>query len=108
MGVFANALSLAAERCGAVSGIVPHARPGLGAWLAARLGQRAIKEPRLALVERISLAPRQVIALVEADGQRLLVATSVDGAPVFFPLKPDAPRSTRKRIRLAEEEGENS
>jgi hypothetical protein len=42
--------------------------------------------PRLALLERIALAPRQSLALVEADGHRFLVATSAEGAAAFFPL----------------------
>jgi Flagellar biosynthesis protein, FliO len=42
--------------------------------------------PRLALVERITLAPRQSLALVEAEGRRILVATSADGASAFYPL----------------------
>jgi hypothetical protein len=47
-------------------------------------GRRA--EPRLALLERIALAPRQSLALVEADGRRILVATSAEGGPAFYPL----------------------
>lgn len=44
-------------------------------------------EPRrLAVVERVALAPRQSLALVEADGRRFLVATAAEGAPVFFPV----------------------
>lgn len=43
-------------------------------------------QPRLALLERITLAPRQTLALVEAEGRRLLVATSPDGAPTFYAL----------------------
>jgi hypothetical protein len=49
-----------------------------------RGGQR--DEPRLALVERIALAPRQSLALVEAEGRRILVATSAEGGPAFYPL----------------------
>jgi hypothetical protein len=41
---------------------------------------------RLALVERITLGPRQALLLVEADGLRLLVATSSEGTPAFYPL----------------------
>jgi hypothetical protein len=48
------------------------------------LGKQA---PRLALVERITLAPRQTLALVEAEGRRFLVASSADGAPAFYPLE---------------------
>jgi hypothetical protein len=32
------------------------------------------------------LAPRQSLALVEAEGRRLLVATSPEGAPTFYAL----------------------
>ena len=42
--------------------------------------------PRLELVERIALAPRQSLALVEAEGRRFLVATSPEGAPAFYAL----------------------
>jgi hypothetical protein len=42
--------------------------------------------PRLALLERIALAPRQTLALVEAEGRRFLVATSADGSPAFYAL----------------------
>ena len=104
MGVFANALNVATER-GAVSGVAPRVWPGLAARLIARLHQRSIQEARLVVVERISLAPRQIVALIEADGQRLLVATSPEGAPVFFPLKPACARFTTKRAALPEVEG---
>jgi hypothetical protein len=108
LGVFANALSVAVARRGRSSAIAPDIRPGLAAWLLAKLRRGALKEPRLALVERISLAPRQIVALVEADGQRFLVATSPEGAPVFFPLKPDTPRSVARRVCPTEVEGASS
>jgi len=41
---------------------------------------------RLAVLERIPLAPRQSLTLVEAEGQRLLVATSAQGTATFFRL----------------------
>ena len=63
---------------------------GLAGWLLARLrnvGRGLGKEaPKLALVERITLAPRQTLALVEAEGRRFLVASSAEGAPAFFAL----------------------
>lgn len=59
---------------------------GLGAWLVEKLHGRRRSEPRLALLERISLAPRQSLALVEAEGRRILVATSAEGGPAFYPL----------------------
>lgn len=60
---------------------------GVTGWLLSRLrtgGGRV--RPRLALVERITLAPRQSLALVEAEGRRFLVATSPEGAPAFYAL----------------------
>lgn len=65
---------------------------GLTGWLLAHLGSAARPRPRLALVERIALAPRQSLALVEAEGRRFLVATSADGAPSFYPLDGPTPR----------------
>jgi len=67
---------------------------GLTGWLLGRLLRRLFKglrtggrvAPRLALVERIALAPRQSVALIEAEGRRILVATSADGASAFYPL----------------------
>jgi flagellar biogenesis protein FliO len=59
---------------------------GVTGWLLSwlRTGERA--RPRLELVERITLGPRQSLALVEAEGRRFLVATSPEGAPAFYPL----------------------
>jgi hypothetical protein len=65
------------------------ARPYIGSfagWLMRRLRGELRPAPRLAVVERISLAPRQLLALVEADGRRFLVATSPEGTPAFYPL----------------------
>jgi flagellar biogenesis protein FliO len=59
---------------------------GLAGWLLDKLRRGTRPQPRLALLERIALAPRQSLALVEADGRRLLVATSPEGAPVFYAL----------------------
>jgi hypothetical protein len=61
---------------------------GLAGWVMSRLrrGSRAPR-PRLELLERIALAPRQSLALVEAEGRRFLVATSPEGAPAFYALE---------------------
>jgi|HubBroStandDraft_2_1064218.scaffolds.fasta_scaffold803813_1 flagellar biogenesis protein FliO len=67
----------------------PPGRPplgGLAGWLLARLKNARRQQPRLALVERIAVAPRQSVALVEAEGRRFLVATSADGGSAFYPL----------------------
>ena len=59
---------------------------GLAGWLLQRFHARREGRPRLLLIERIALAPRQTLSLVEADGRRVLVATSADGAPSFLAL----------------------
>jgi hypothetical protein len=59
---------------------------GLTGWLLARLSGKGRPRPQLAVLERITLAPRQSLALIEASGQRLLVATSADGTPAFYPV----------------------
>lgn len=72
----------------------PAALGGVAGWIAgwlrrARSKTRGKPGPRLALVERVALAPRQSLALVEAEGRRFLVATSAEGGPAFYPLDPD-------------------
>lgn len=70
------------------------AQVGLGAWLASWLRTggwrnptaRIKAAPRLSVVERIPLAPRHQLALVEADGERILVALNPEGTPAFYPL----------------------
>lgn len=70
---------------------------GLTGWLLARLARgRQRSAPRLALVERITLAPRQSLALVEAEGRHILVATSAEGASAFYPLDESARTTVRK------------
>ena len=59
---------------------------GLAGWLLDRLRRRPDFPRRLTMVERIALAPRQSLALIEAEGRRFLVATSQEGAPSFYPL----------------------
>jgi hypothetical protein len=75
------------------------AQGGLAGWLLSRWRNRARTEPRLVLLERITLAPRQTLCLVEAEGRRFLVANSPEGAPAFYPLlgkgSPSARDSTR-------------
>lgn len=61
---------------------------GIAGWLMARLRSTKKEPPRLALLERITLGPRQSLALVEAEGRRLLVATSTEGSPAFYALQP--------------------
>ena len=65
-------------------------KDGLASWLLGRMRLTPRPRPRLELLERITLAPRHSLALVEAEGRRFLVATSPEGAPAFYPL--DEPR----------------
>jgi flagellar biogenesis protein FliO len=104
LGVFANALSFAVVHRQPTRGVLSPLRPGMTAWLLSRFRRREFQQPRLALVERIILAPRQTVALIEADGQRVLVATSPEGAPAFFPLppKPNNLPNTQSRKKAAE------
>ncbi|HEY2861252.1 MAG TPA: flagellar biosynthetic protein FliO [Terracidiphilus sp.] len=66
--------------------IEKNAPGGLAGWLLARWRNRTHTEPRLSLLERISLAPRQTLCLVEAEGRRFLIASTPEGGPAFYPL----------------------
>ena len=83
-------------------GRVLQGHSGIAAWLMSRLQSGAPSSDRskrrLALIERISLAPRQSLALVEAEGRRFLVGTSMEGGPVFYALD-GRPESTARPAR---------
>ncbi len=70
---------------------------GLGVWLLERLRRAPRPRPRLVLLERVTLAPRQSLALVEAEGRRFLVATSHEGGPVFYALDQQEPPTGEAR-----------
>jgi flagellar biogenesis protein FliO len=78
---------------------------GLAGWLLGRLKGRGRRQPRLELVERIALAPRQSLALVEAEGRRFLVATSPEGAPAFYALDERMPRPDGARPYVSGQRG---
>jgi hypothetical protein len=63
-----------------------HSTRGIAGWLLDRVRHRPRPQSRLTVLERIALAPRHSLALIEAEGRKLLVATSQDGAPVFYAL----------------------
>lgn len=66
------------------------------------LRREARPRPRLELLEKISLAPKQSLALVEADGRRFLVASSAEGTPAFYPLgAPAMRRGVAARARVS-------
>jgi flagellar biogenesis protein FliO len=74
---------------------------GVAGWLLGRLRAGGRQEPKLELLERIALAPRQSLSLVAAEGRRFLVATSPEGAPAFYALderpRPAASGISRQR-----------
>jgi hypothetical protein len=82
---------------------------GLAEWLLKRLLKpffkrlRGARRPqtRLELLERIALAPRQSLALVEAEGRRFLVATSPEGGPAFYALDDEARPALRRVPRVS-------
>ncbi len=73
---------------------------GLAGWLISKLRPMPRPERRLALLERIVLAPRQSLALVEAEGRSILVATSAEGGPAFYALG-ELPKSEMGTQRIA-------
>jgi flagellar biogenesis protein FliO len=91
-----------------------HGVGGVAGWLLSRLRNRR-GPPRLAVLERIALAPRQSLALVEAEGRRFLVATSAEATPAFYALDEPGKRAgvapatalPRSKERSREHEGVN-
>ena len=73
-----------------------HKVGGLAGWLLRALHKQVNAQPRLALLERITIAPRQSLALVEAEGRRFLIATSAEGTPVFHALNEPRNRGERR------------
>lgn len=74
---------------------------GLAGFLLKRLRGARRPQPRLELLERISLAPRQSLALVEAEGRRFLVATSAEGGPAFYALDSAASPAPHRATRVS-------
>jgi len=73
---------------------------GLAGWLLKRWRKQQPVRPRLELLDRIALAPRQSLALIEAEGRRILVATSAEGAPAFFSLQEENGADRRPNVGL--------
>jgi flagellar biogenesis protein FliO len=82
---------------------------GWAGWLMRRLHTARRERPRLELVERITIGPRQTVALIEADGRRLLVACAAAGEPAIVPLGSEvearvrelAIRGTQRKLRVS-------
>jgi hypothetical protein len=77
---------------------------GFAGWLLSRWHNRTHTQARLALLERINLAPRQTLCLIEAEGRKFLVASSPQSAPAFYPLEsrePGSPNPNANRRRVS-------
>jgi hypothetical protein len=61
----------------------------VGGWFLSKLSRDPKVRPRLTLIERITLAPKQTLALIEAEGRHFLVAMSQESAPCLYPLDPE-------------------
>jgi hypothetical protein len=70
---------------------------GLARWLLQRLRRVKGTEPRLALLDRLSLTPRHSVALIVAEGRKLLVATSPEGPAAFCVLDASVPSTFHDR-----------
>lgn len=81
--------------------MAPATPGGLAGWLLARWRNRTRPRPRLELVERITLAPRQTLSLVDAEGQRILIASSPEGGPAFYPLSSAKSTTNRPHRRIS-------
>jgi Flagellar biosynthesis protein, FliO len=77
----------------------------LARWLIDKLRREPKPRPRLSLVERIPLAPRQSLVLIEAEGRRFLVATSQEGSPSFYPLDSGPEPGTFRRTGVGQQAG---
>jgi hypothetical protein len=66
---------------------------GWARWLLARWNGRRREGDALDQRQTRLHAPRQSLALIEAEGRRILVATSAEGGPAFYPL--DEPANSR-------------
>ncbi len=71
---------------GAATGEIDGPVKGLAGWLLRYWRRTATRSAKLAILERISLSPKHTLTLVEAEGSRLLVATSAEGASAFYPI----------------------
>jgi len=83
-------------------------RRGFGAWLIDRLRPRCSSAPKLRVLEQIRVTPKQVLFLIEVEGERLLMAASDASAPAFYPFKKSAPAMRRRGPAAIRIEGQCS
>jgi hypothetical protein len=71
----------------------------LARWLFKRLQPSPARPAQMAVLERISLAPRQSLTLVEVQECKFLIVTSVEGISVVHPLGTGRIISLRHSLR---------
>lgn len=69
---------------------------GITRWLSRQWQAVAVSKSPLAVVAKIQIGPRHSVALLEADGTRLLLATASDGAIAFHSLPEIAEEYSRQ------------
>lgn len=86
MGAFIEALTSAIERNGPTVHGDARIRESLGTRLVRRLRSRSEGVSKLRVLEKVRITPRQGLFLIDAEGERLLVATSDGSTSAIFPL----------------------
>lgn len=69
-------------------------RGSIAGWLSKQWIAVATSKSQLAVLAKVQIGPRHHVALLEADGMRLLIATSTDGSVAFQEL-PNTARCDR-------------
>jgi hypothetical protein len=103
LGVFAEALMNVHRKNGGDRSVSKWR--GVTAWVFERIRRRSAMRSRMAVLEKISFAPRQSLALIEVDGERVLVGSSQDGSPQFYRLNAISRSRTQKRCTEIPVEG---
>lgn len=80
------ALITATRRNGTADCRESQSQRNLWAWLVDRVRSRSEDASPLRVLQRIRITPRQLLLLVEAQGERLLVATSDGSSSTIYPL----------------------
>lgn len=75
-------------------------REGFVHWLLRKLQASRSQPSRMSILERLSLNPRQSLALVEVERHRFLIVTSLEGAPVMMQLGVPLRRSSEDHLWL--------
>jgi len=105
MGVFAQALRGVSVEAQRVTSGQTLAKKGLAVWLIGKLRPQVDSMPRVRILERIRVTPRQVLILVEVEGERLLMGASDGSTPAFHLVKKRATASGPRQVSAIRVEG---